>query len=53
MENNKFTTQDYWENYYAKSSTDRDMIVKICGKFDSLWDELYSIVMLLPNQLSK
>jgi cyclopropane fatty-acyl-phospholipid synthase-like methyltransferase len=51
MKKNNFTTQDYWENYYSKSSADRDTIVKICGKFDSLWDELVDHCHIAPKTI--
>jgi cyclopropane fatty-acyl-phospholipid synthase-like methyltransferase len=36
----RLTNKKYWTDYYKESALDKDLIIKICGKYDFFWDKL-------------
>lgn len=37
---NKFTTQEYWEDYYKGNRDNSEHIIKVCSKYDIFWEKL-------------
>ncbi len=37
-----YTTKEYWVKYYSNANADKELINKICSKYDNLWDKLYA-----------
>ena len=40
MKENRFTSQNYWEEYYKNGNTQVSEIIKICSAYDVLWVKL-------------
>jgi cyclopropane fatty-acyl-phospholipid synthase-like methyltransferase len=46
-----YTDQAYWEEYYDSSSEDAQIIHKVVGKYDDLWDLAYNSAFSQPKTL--
>ncbi len=41
-EENKLTSQSYWESYYKRNHVSKENIVNVCSYYDEFWDHLIS-----------
>ena len=46
-----FTSKQYWENYYGASNTGRAEIIRICSRYDDLFDMLVASCIRPPETI--